>query len=71
MGLLTVKDRPGSFNAAPDVAPDLKLEQTIRNSYGPGGHVIVGTSGNISIVAEFELLYHKNWGYYKSTANVN
>ena len=38
MGLFTVKYRPGSFN---DVAPDLKLEQTIqRNSQGPGGHVV-------------------------------
>ena len=26
-----------------------------RNSHGPGGHVIVGASGNISI----ELLYHE------------
>ena len=55
MGLFTIKDHPGSFNA---VAPDLKLEQTIqRISQDPGGHVIVGASGNIPIVAEFELLY--------------
>ena len=57
MGLFTVKDRPGSFNA---VTPALKLEQTIQgNSQGPGDHVIVGAAGNISIVVEFELLYHE------------
>ena len=57
MGLFAVKDHPGSFNA---VAPDLKLEQTNqRISQGPGGHVIVGASGNIPIVAEFKLLYHE------------
>ena len=41
----------------------MKLEQTInRSEKGPGGHVIVGSSGDASIVAEFELLFHKITG---------
>ena len=41
----------------------MKLEQTInRSEKGPGGHVIVGSSGDASIVAEFELLFHEITG---------
>ncbi|MES9884561.1 MAG: hypothetical protein ABW185_27265 [Sedimenticola sp.] len=41
----------------------MKLEQTInRSEKGPGGHVIVGSSGDPSIVAEFELLFHEITG---------
>ena len=39
---------------------DLKLEQSInRCSQGPGGHVVVGSSGKVSVVAEFDILYHE------------
>ena len=38
----------------------MKLEQTINwSEKGPGGHVIVGSSGDAAIVAEYELLFHK------------
>ena len=41
----------------------MKLEKTInRYEKGPGGHVIVGSSGDASIVAEFELLFHEITG---------
>jgi hypothetical protein len=58
MGQFVVQDREGGkFNA---VSPDMKLEQTInRSEKGPGGHVIVGSSGSESIVVEFELLFHE------------
>ena len=38
----------------------MKLEQSInRFSKGPGGHVVVGNSGDAAAVAEFELLFHE------------
>ena len=41
----------------------MKLEQTInRSEKGPGGHVIVGSSADAPIVAEFELLFHEITG---------
>ena len=41
----------------------MKLEQIInRSEKGPGGHVIVVSSGDASIVAEFELLFHEITG---------
>ena len=41
----------------------MKLEQTInRSEKGHDGHVIVGSSGDASIVAEFELLFHEITG---------
>ena len=53
-----MKDRAGAVFAA--VAGDMKLEQSHnRFSQGPGGHVIVGSSGNAAIVAEFGLLFHE------------
>jgi len=54
-----VKDRAGAVFAG--VAGDLKLEQSQnRFSQGPGGHVIVGSAGDASVVAEFALpfLFH-------------
>ena len=53
-GQFVVKDREsGKFTA---VSPDIKLEQAInRPDEGPGGHVIVESSGDFSIVAEFDL----------------
>ena len=64
-GQFVVKDRESCKFTA--VSPDMKLEQTInRSEKGPGGHVIVGSSGDASIVAEFELLFHEigpNWNH--------
>ena len=41
-------------------AGDLKLEQSIyRFLKGQGGYVYVGTLGDVSAVAEFELLFHE------------
>ena len=58
MGQSVVKDRAGAMFAA--VAGDMKLEQTQnRFSQGPGGHVIVGSSGDTAAVAEFGLLFHE------------
>jgi hypothetical protein len=38
----------------------MKVEQTIqRVSKGPGGHYVVGATGNATAVAEFELLFHE------------
>ena len=56
-----VKDREsGKFCA---VAPDMKLEQSFnRSEKGPGRHVIVSSSGDTSIVAKFELLFHEITG---------
>lgn len=57
-GHFVVKDRPGAVFSA--VARDMKLEQCMnRFSKGPGGHVIVGMTGNIAAVAEFGLLFHE------------
>ncbi len=57
-GFFVVRDRADAVFAA--VSGDMKLEQSInRFSQGPGGHVIVGSSGDASIVAEFDLLYHE------------
>ena len=56
MGQFVVKDRAGAMFAA--VAGDMKLEQTQnRFSHDPGGHVIVGRSGDAAAVAEFGLLF--------------
>jgi len=53
-----VKDRAGAVFAG--VAGDLKLEQSQnRFSQGPGGHVIVGSAGDASVVAEFALLFYE------------
>ena len=58
MGHFVVKDRAGAVFAA--VAGDMKLEQSqSRFSQGPGGHLIVGSSGNAAIVVEFGLLFHE------------
>lgn len=57
-GYFVVRDRKNAFFSA--VAGDMKLEQSInRFSKGPGGHVVVGSSGDAAAVAEFELLYHE------------
>ena len=63
-GQFVVKDREsGKFSAVSPDHADMKLEQTInRSEKGPGGHVIVGSSGDASIVAEFELLFHEITG---------
>ena len=38
----------------------MKLEQSQnRFSQGPGGHVIVGSSGDSAVVGEFGLLFHE------------
>ena len=60
-GQFVVKDiKSGKFTA---VSPDIKLVQTINKSEKvPDGHVIDGSSGNASIVAEFELLFHEITG---------
>lgn len=61
MGQFVVQEKEGGKFCA--VSPDMKLEQTInRSEKGPGGHVIVGSSGDESIVAEFELLFHEITG---------
>ncbi len=61
MGQFVIQDREGGKFSA--VSPDMKLEKTINISEkGPGGHVIVGSSGDPSIVAEFELLFHEITG---------
>ena len=61
MGQFVVQDREGGKFTA--VSPDMKLEQTInRSEKGPGGHVIVGCSGDATVVAEFELLFHEITG---------
>lgn len=40
------------------MAPDVKLEQSINHfSQGPGGHVVVGMSGNAAYITEFDLLF--------------
>ena len=58
MGQFVVQDREGAKFSA--VSPDIKLEHTInRSEKGPGGHVIVGSSGDASILALFELLFHE------------
>ena len=58
MFFFVVRDRKNAFFSA--VAGDMKLEQSInRFSKGPGGHVVVGSSGDAAAVAEFELLFHE------------
>ena len=53
-----MRDRENAYFSA--VAGDIKLEQAInRFSKGKGGYVSVGSSGNISSVSEFELLFHE------------
>ena len=61
MGQFVVKDWAGAMFEA--VAGDMKLEQ-IQNrfSQGPGGHVIVESSGDAAAVAEFGLLFHEILG---------
>ena len=60
-GQFVVKDREGRKFTA--VSPDMKFEQTInRSENGPGGHVIDVGSGDASLVAEFELLFHEITG---------
>ena len=57
-GYFVVRDRENAFFSA--VAGDMKLEQSInRFSKGQGGYVCVGSSGDISTVSEFELLFHE------------
>ena len=57
-GSFVVKDRAGTIFAG--VAGNLKLEQSQNKfSTGPGGHVIVGSSGDAAVVAEFGLLFHE------------
>ena len=58
LGYFVVRDRQQSYFSS--VAGDLKLEQSInRFSKGMGGYVCVGSAGNVSAVAEFELLFHE------------
>ncbi len=57
-GLFVARDRADAVAGA--VSCDMKQEQSIyRFSQGPGGHVIVGSSGDAAIVAEFDLLHHE------------
>ena len=57
MGYL-VKDRVNEVFHA--VSCDMKLEQFQSwFSQGPGGHVIVGSSGDVKVVAEFGILFHE------------
>lgn len=58
MGQFVVRDKPGGMFCA--VSPDMKLKQIVqRSSQGPGGHVILGSSGDAAIVAKFDLLFHE------------
>ena len=62
-GSFVVRDRESSYFSS--VSGDLKLEQSInRFSQGPGGHVVVGSSGKVSVVAEFDILYHEILALY-------
>ena len=57
-GYFVVRDRQQAYFSS--VAGDLKLEQSInRFSKGQGGYVCVGAAGDVSAVAEFELLFHE------------
>ena len=68
-GSFVIRDRENSYFSS--VAADLKLEQTInRFSQGPGGHVVVGSSGKISVVAEFDILYHEMLALHNLFSNL-
>lgn len=55
LGLWVIQEKPGKFRA---VSGDMKMEQGLQCvSKGPGGHYVVGQSGNAAAVAEFELLF--------------
>ena len=57
MGHWVIQENPGKFKA---VGGDMKMEQGLQCvSKGPGGHYVVGVSGNAAAVAEFELLFHE------------
>ena len=57
MGHWVVQENPGKFKA---VSADMKMELGLQCfSKGPGGHYVVGVSGNAAAVAEFELLFHE------------
>ena len=54
-GLWVVQEKTGKFRA---VGGDMKMEQGLQCvSKGPGGHFVVGLSGNAAAVAEYELLF--------------
>ena len=54
-GLWAIQEKSGKFRA---VGGDMKMEQGLQCvSKGPGGHYVVGLSGNAAAVAEFELLF--------------
>ena len=62
MDQFVVKDRARAMFAA--VAGDMKLEQTQnRFSQGPGGHLIVGSSGAAAAVAKFGLISMRSLAY--------
>ena len=54
-GLWAIQEKSGKFRAVGGV---MKMEQGLQCvSKGPGGHYVVGLSGNAAAVAEFELLF--------------
>ena len=60
------KTNTGSFN---DVAPDMKLEQTIqRSKKGAGG--IIGQTKRSPFVSERELVYHEILGISNSFSEI-
>ena len=57
LGQWVIQEKPGKFRA---VGGDMKMEQSLQCvSKGPGGHFVVGLSGNAAAVAEFELLFQE------------
>ena len=57
MGQWVVEEQKGKFRA---VGGYMKVEQTVQCVLkGPGGHYVVGQTGNAAAVAEFELLFHE------------
>ena len=57
LGQWAVRENPGWFIS---VGADMRHEQSgQRVSKGPGGHFVVGATRKVSVVSEFELIYHE------------
>ena len=57
LGQWAIRESPGWFKA---VGADMRHEQSgQRVSKGPGGHFVVGATHKVSVVSEFELIYHE------------
>ena len=64
MGQWAIQEKPDKFQA---IGADMKMEQTLQCvSKGPGGHYVVGLTGNAAAVAEFAFI-SGDWSYCTSS----